>query len=152
MEKDKTNQLFTRAAAYCSTAERCRSEVVAKLQVWDKDGEADASQILERLAQEGFLNENRYACAFASDKLRFQGWGKMKIRAALVQKGVSNGAANEALNQLDKEIYLQTLRNLTEKKRRELRSEKDPYVLRQKLSRFLAGRGFSMEDIQSVVR
>ena len=152
MNKDLTNQLYSRAAAYCSTAERCRTEVVEKLKAWDKEGEADASQIIERLEQEGFLDEQRYAQAFANDKMRFQGWGKLKIRAALAQKRLSSRAIHEALDGLDEEIYRQTLLKLAEKKRRELRKEPDKQVLRQKLSRFLAGRGFSLDEIQSVVR
>lgn len=152
MNKDLTNQLFSRAAAYCSTAERCRTEVVEKLKTWDKEGEADAAQIIERLEQEGFLDEQRYALAFANDKLRFQGWGKLKIRAALAQKRLSIQAIHETLDSLDEEIYRQTLLKLAEKKRRELRKEPDEQVLRQKLSRFLAGRGFSLDDIQSIVR
>ena len=152
MNKDLTNQLYSRAAAYCSTAERCRTEVVEKLKAWDKEGEADASQIIERLEQEGFLDEQRYAQAFANDKMRFQGWGKLKIRAALAQKRLSSRAIHEALDGLDEEIYRQTLLKLAEKKRRELRKEPDEQVLRQKLSRFLAGRGFSLDEIQSVVR
>ena len=149
---EKTSQLFSRAATYCSTAERCRSEVVAKLQQWDKDHEADADAVLKRLEQEGFLDEQRYAQAFANDKMRFQGWGRQKIRLQLKQKGVAESAILAALGQLDEDFYHQTLQNLADKKRRELRREKDSYVLKQKLSRFLAGRGFSMDDIMSVVR
>ena len=151
-QNEKTNQLFTRAAAYCSTAERCRSEVVVKLQQWDKDHEADADAVLKRLEQEGFLDEQRYAQAFANDKMRFQGWGRQKIRLQLMQKGIAESAILAALGQLDEDVYHQTLQNLADKKRRELRREKNPYVLKQKLSRFLAGRGFSMDDIMSVVR
>ena len=151
-QNEKTSQLFSRAAAYCSTAERCRSEVVVKLQQWDKDHEADADAVLKRLEQEGFLDEQRYAQAFANDKMRFQGWGRQKIRLQLMQKGIAESAILAALGQLDEDVYHQTLQNLADKKRRELRREKDSYVLRQKLSRFLAGRGFSMDDIMSVVR
>ena len=151
-QNEKTSQLFSRAATYCSTAERCRSEVMAKFQQWDKDHEADSDAVLKRLEQEGFLDEQRYAQAFANDKMRFQGWGRQKIRLQLMQKGITESAILAALGQLDEDVYHQTLQNLADKKRRELRREKDPYMLKQKLSRFLVGRGFSMDDIMSVVR
>ena len=103
----------------------------------------------ERLQTEGFLDEQRYARAFANDKLRFQGWGRLKIRAALVQKGVASKAVQVALDELDEDTYNETMQKLAEKKRRELRSERDHYVLRQKLSRFLYGHGFYPEEFQS---
>lgn len=143
------NALFSRAAAYCSQAERCRREVADKLRSWGEEDADEQAQILERLQTEGFLDEQRYARAFANDKLRFQGWGRLKIRAALVQKGVASKAVQVALDELDEDTYNETMQKLVEKKRRELRSEHDQYVLRQKLSRFLYGQGFYPEEFQS---
>lgn len=143
---------FSHAAAYCSQAERCRREVVDKLRSWGEEDREQIEQIIERLEAEGFLDEARYACAFANDKLRFQGWGRLKIRAALAQKGVKSSAIDMALEQLDEDTYHETIRKLAEKKRRELRSEKDAYALRQKLSRFLYGRGFYPEEFQDTLK
>ena len=142
------DSLFSRAAAYCSQAERCRREVADKLRAWGEEDADETAQILERLEAESFLDEQRYARAFANDKLRFQGWGRLKIRAALAQKGVASKAVQIALDELDEATYQETLQKLADKKRRELRAEKDEYVLRQKLSRFLYGRGFYPEEFQ----
>ena len=143
--------LFSRAAAYCSLAEHCRREVADKLRSWGESSEEEITQILEHLEAEGYFNEQRYAQAFASDKLRFQGWGRLKIRAALAQKGVASKAVQLALEELDEETYRETLRALADKKRRELRGERDEYILRQKISRFLYGRGFSLDEIQEIL-
>ena len=143
--------LFSRAAAYCSLAEHCRREVADKLRSWGETSEEEITQVLERLEAEGYLNEQRYAQAFANDKLRFQGWGRLKIRAALAQKGVANQAASEALSQLDEDMYNQVLQTLAEKKKRELRTEKNAYVLEQKVMRFLVGRGFTIEEARQVL-
>ena len=143
----KTNELYTKAAAYCSIAERCRQEVRDKLLAWDSDSADTYEEILQRLETEGFLNEGRYARAFANDKLRFQGWGRLKIRAALQAKHVSSAAIAEALAELDENTYRKKLCQLRERKERELRHEKDEFTKRQKISRFLLGRGFTMEEV-----
>ena len=143
--------LFSRAAAYCSLAEHCRREVADKLRSWGESSEEEITQILEHLEAEGYLDEQRYAQAFVGDKLRFQGWGRLKIRAALAQKGVAGQAASEALSQLDEDMYNQVLLTLAEKKKRELRTEKNAYVLEQKVMRFLVGRGFTIEEAKQVL-
>ena len=102
---------------------------------------------MQKLEKEGFLNEERYARAFAGDKLRFQGWGRMKIRAALQAKKVPGAVIDAALNELDETTYREKLLQLRERKLRELRGEKDAFVKRQKVSRFLLGRGFTLDEI-----
>lgn len=143
----KTAELYNKAAAYCSVAERCKQDVMEKLAAWDPENTDGIEEIVQKLEAEGFLNEERYARAFAGDKLRFQGWGRMKIRAALQAKKVPATAIAAALNELDEATYREKLRQLRERKLRELRGEKDAFVKRQKVSRFLLGRGFTLDEI-----
>ena len=76
-----------RAAALCSSSEHCITDIREKLSRWGI-GELDARTIVERLVQERFIDEERYAIAFAKDKFRFSGWGRIKIRYALQQKRI----------------------------------------------------------------
>jgi len=140
--KDNTASLFSRASAYCSGAERCQSEVADKLVQWGATDD-ETKRVLSRLEDEGFIDEARYARAYANDKVRFAGWGKQKIRQRLLQKRISHSAIDAALAQINQEEYLAVLHKLTEKKERELRGETDPTVHRAKLLRFLSSRGFS---------
>ena len=78
-----------RAAALCSSSEHCIADIREKLSRWGI-GEPDARTIVERLVQERFIDEERYAIAFAKDKFRFSGWGRIKIRYALQQKRIGN--------------------------------------------------------------
>ena len=64
-------------------------------------GEPDARTIVERLVQERFIDEERYAIAFAKDKFRFSGWGRIKIRYALQQKRIGNSDIVNALSLID---------------------------------------------------
>ena len=61
-----------RAAALCSSSEHCIADIREKLSRWGI-GEPDARTIVERLVQERFIDEGRYAIAFAKDKFRFSG-------------------------------------------------------------------------------
>ena len=118
---------------------------------WGADSPDEIEGILSRLEQENYLNEQRFANAFANDKMRFQGWGRLKIRAALLQKHVSNNHINEALLQIDETTYRKQLTRLANKKAHELRAEKNERTRRQKVLRFLASRGFTMDEICAVL-
>ena len=93
-----------RAAALCSSSEHCIADIREKLSRWGI-GEPDARTIVERLVQERFIDEERYAIAFAKDKFRFSGWGRIKIRYALQQKRIGNSDIVNALSLIDEEAY-----------------------------------------------
>ncbi len=129
-----------RAAAYCSTAERCRSEVYHKLERWNAPP-ATFDRILSYLESENYLNEARFCRAFAHDKLRYSGWGRIKIFQALRLKEIDASLVKDALAELDEEEYTATLKKLLAAKSRTLRAAFD-YERNGKLIRFAAGRGF----------
>ncbi len=91
-----------RAAALCSSSEHCIADIREKLSRWGI-GEPDARTIVERLVQERFIDEERYAIALAKDKFRFSGWGRIKIRYALQQKRIGNSDIGNALSLSDEE-------------------------------------------------
>ena len=130
-----------RAAALCSSSEHCITDIREKLSRWGI-GELDARTIVERLVQERFIDEERYAIAFAKDKFRFSGWGRIKIRYALQQKRIGNNDIVNALSLIDE---------LLEKKSRSINDE-DVEVRRSKLLRFAASRGFETELVFRILK
>lgn len=133
-------EAYARAAARCAVKEYCRADWLRKLREVGV-GEADAEAVVARLEREGFVDESRYARAFVHDKWEYDRWGRIKIRAALRQKGLSATDVDEALAQIDEEAYAAGLRALLAAKRRTVKADSD-YARRQKLARFAAGRGF----------
>ena len=131
-----------RSAALCSSSEHCIADIREKLSRWGI-GEPDARTIVERLVQERFIDEGRYAIAFAKDKFRFR-VGTNKIRYALQQKRIGNSDIVNALSLIDEEAYTTRLADLLEKKSRSINDE-DVEVRRSKLLRFAASRGFETE-------
>ena len=139
------NPLLNKAAAYCAAAEHCRSEVQTKLLQWGASaGQAD--DILDQLEDQGFISESRYCAAFVNDKIRFQGWGKEKIRMALKQKRLPVSLIEEAINAFPQDEYEERLQAIIACKAATL-SDTDSYLRKAKLARFLASRGLYYSDI-----
>lgn len=129
-----------KAEAYCSAGERCRQQVSAKLERMGLDGPV-VNRILDHLEKEGFLDEKRYAAAFVHDKLRFDKWGRLKIRAGLRRNGVSAETTETALEAIDNEEYMKVLGEVVAAKRRELCGG-NGYAGMMKVLRSVCGRGF----------
>ncbi len=142
-------EALTKLEKYCAYRERCHSEVRRKLITLGVRGQT-VEEIISHLIQEKFLDETRYAMAFARGKLRMNQWGWQKIRSALRQKGISDYDLKRARAEIDNEYYDELLRKILEKKDQALHEE-NPNVRKHKLYRFAAGRGFEPEKILRVL-
>jgi regulatory protein len=126
---------------YCGYQERSHSEVRQKLYsmgLFRKEVE----ELMSRLIEEEYLNEERFARQFASGKSRIKGWGRQKIRYELRQKGISEFCIGKALKSLDETEYEASFKRLADKKWLALRSEKNIFVKKNKWQQFLLQRGF----------
>ncbi|MGX5819950.1 regulatory protein RecX [Chitinophaga lutea] len=135
---------------YCAYQERCHSEVREKCYELGLRGD-DTEQAIAHLVEEGFLNEERFAKAFAGGKFRMQQWGRRKISMALQQKQVSDYCIRKGLAEIDPDDYDATLRSLAEKKYHQLRSEQ-PLRRQLKTVQFLLQRGFETDLAKAAVQ
>jgi regulatory protein len=152
-EKEKNPESRTaryKAEAYCSTTERCVTEVLAKLPGWGAD-EHEAAEIIAHLLKERYIDEARYAVAFVRDKYRFNQWGRVKIQQALRMKHLSAEDIATGLEAIDEEEYREGLRQLIAQKRRSVKGASE-YERNAKLIRFAVGRGFEMGEILRCVK
>jgi regulatory protein len=142
-------QALQKLKHYCAYQERCHSEVKEKLfNLGIRKKYHD--EIMAALIEEGYLNEERFAIAYAGGKFRMKQWGRLKIKAALIQKQVSPYSINKALMQIDEKTYLQTLENLAKKKHVSLRQEQ--YLIRKKKTMdYLINKGFEPELVKAAV-
>lgn len=140
MKELTPEEALNKAAAYCTLCERCVSEVTAKLTAWGVP-QGEHRSIIERLTSEGFINEARYCRAFVNDKVRFNRWGRIKIRAALSEKRLPRELVNEAIDNIDEEQYTASLAEVIAAKRKELKG-KDDRATQQKIIRHAASRGY----------
>jgi regulatory protein len=109
--------------------------------------EQEIKLVINHLINAGFFNQNRFVDSFISGKLRSNKWGRLKIKAALIQKRVDKGLISIGLNKIDDQEYQTILKSLLEKKQKELEKEKDEWAKKQKLIRFLSSKGFEYIEI-----
>lgn len=154
MEEKKKIKLSPEAAllkaqSYCAYQERSQQEVRDKLYDWGLWPDAVESIIAE-LINQNFLNEERFAIAFAGGKFRIMKWGRVKIKIALKQKKVSDYCIKKALQQITEEDYIKTLRDVIAK-RSKLEKEKNVIKRKYKLLSYAASRGFEKDLILDVL-
>ncbi len=136
---------------FCSYQERSHQEVKDKLYgygLYKKEVELLLTQMIE----ENYLNEERYAVAFAGGKFRIKKWGRVKIKYELKQKRVSDYCIREALSSIAEEDYRKTMRALFQQKKQSLNREKNLFVKKQKLRSFLLQRGFEPALIMELMQ
>ena len=130
----------TRAEAYCSAAEHCRSEVRAMLERHGAE-KPDIESIINNLVKEGFIDESRYARAFVHDKVRFAKWGRVKIAQALWQKRIPQDITDAALESIDYDEYLAALKDVVKAKFRTVKGATE-YERKMKTMRSVCSRGY----------
>lgn len=126
-----------KTARYCVQAERAEVDVLAKLFQWGIPKEHHEN-IITYLRNNNFLNHERYCGAFVHDKVAYQSWGRIKIRAALQSKHIEDTIIDHALQNIDEAVYHKNLQHLYA-----LKKGDNP----QKIIRFLLQRGYTYEEI-----
>lgn len=147
MSKQKTEQeVYLQLAAICAQAEHCEQEMRDKMKRWDIEPDVQ-SRIIERLVNERYINDERYARAFVKDKIRYNKWGRRKVQQALWMKHIDNAIQQRVLDEISVKDYLDVLIPLLKQKRKTIKCETD-YEMNQKLVRFALSRGFDFGIIR----
>ena len=142
-------QALQKLRHYCGYQERCHSEVKEKLySLGIFKNEQDA--IIATLIEEGYLDEERFAIAFAGGKFRVKQWGRVKIKYELKQKQVSEYSIKKALQQIKEDDYRDVLKKLINEKNASLKNEQ-PLVRKKKTIDYLLQRGFETELVREMV-
>ena len=142
-------QALQKLRQYCAYQERSHYEVKQKL--WDLGvRKAEHDEIISTLIEDDYLNEERFATAFAGGKFRMKDWGRKKIYYALKEKQVSEYNIKKAMKEIDEEAYLKTLKELAEKKYISLKGEQ--YLVRKKKTTdYLLQKGYEPDLITKAI-
>jgi regulatory protein len=144
-------QALQKAIHYCSYQERCHSEVKEKLYSFGLN-KKEMEEILAKLIEENYLNEERFAIQFTGGRFRMKQWGKVKIKYELRKKQVSDYCIKKALASIDKNDYLKTLQKLSSVKIKMLKSEKNIFIKKKKISDYLLSKGFETDLINDLLK
>ena len=145
-QKLTPQQALPKLLQYCSYQERCHHEVLEKLNGYGIWGD-DADEIVGKLIQDNYLNEERFACHFAGGRFRVKQWGRTKIKYELKLRKVSEYCIKKAMKEIEEDDYLKTLDKLAQLKWKSLAREKNSFIKKKKLRDHLQQKGYESDLI-----
>ena len=149
MDTPDFSRCLSRLQKLCSKAEYCTSDVYRKA-MKDLDGDAEAAaRVVASLVKEKYVDDVRYAEAFAREKAGLQGWGPVKIRFQLRAKGISEETIAAALEEVEPEKAADRLVRLLAGKARAL--EGDPQF-RLKMLKYGLSRGYEYDTVEEALK
>ena len=133
---------YAKILKYCAFRDRSVLEVRRKMAEL-KLSEQESEQMMQELLEDGFVDDARFAESFVRGKMTYNRWGRVKIRAELLQRGVSSAIITEQLNDLDNDLYERNLQYLISRWHRE-----NPGADKAKLYRHLMSKGYTYDEIR----
>lgn len=130
-----------RMERYCAYQERCHKEVKDKLKEMRMIPDA-IDLIILHLLQHNFLNETRYAQAYARGKFNIKKWGKNRIIRELKLRQISKYNLEMALKEIPSEVYYATFHELAEKRLTQLEYETNLQKKKKKFADYMFYRGW----------
>lgn len=142
-------QVLYKLTSLCARAEYCQHDMLEKMRKWEVNS-VDKAEIMEYLLREKYVDEERYARHFISDKLRFNKWGRRKVEQALYMKRIPESTYRPILDEQCDEDYEDILMPLLRNKLRTVKG-KNSYDIRNKIIRFALSRGFETDLVLKAV-
>lgn len=136
----KADDAFQKASAYLGIRPRTRREITRYLS--DKGfSTEEITQAADRLASYGYIDDYAYTKSYIGQK--YEMYGEFKLRAKLYERGVDRKIIDEVLAEMDgqEDAAYRAGRKYVDSKGFD----------RQKLSRHLASKGFSWDDVSAAI-
>ena len=143
-------QALIKIRDWCAYQERCQQEARDKLYDYGLKTD-DVENIIAHLVNENFINEERFAIAFAGGKFRIKRWGKVKIKQELKAKRVSDYCIKKGLAVIDSTDYINTLKKVLALKAKSI-TEKNFLKKKQKLVRYALSKGYEQDLVFDVLK
>ena len=137
------NQATIKAQLSCAYQERCQQEMRDKLYEWGLFSN-DVENIIANLISDNFLNEERFAKAYAGGKFRIKKWGRIKIRIELKKRKISDYCIRKGMLEIEESDYLKTLNEIIDKKQKEKKKRKIQ-IRNYKAAQYAISRGFESD-------
>ena len=151
----KENQRFAvRQRAFRYLGRRLLSENELRLKLKQKKyDDIIINEIIEDLKEKNYLNDFEFANVFASENIRNKFWGKNKLKAELMKRGVSNEIISDVISEKFQDGNdLQNAVDLAEKKYKLLALRSlEQNKIKEKLISFLFSKGYEYEIIKEAV-
>lgn len=139
-----------KARNFCAYRERCQQEVRNRLYEWGLYPK-EVEQVIGQLISENFVNEERFAKAYATGKVRIKHWGRNKIKMMLRQLNVSDYCIKKAMAAIDEDEYTEIAKKLIEKKAKTVKEKNDLKRI-NKIAAYASGKGFEGELVWDLMK
>jgi regulatory protein len=147
-----TEKAYLKITRFCTYQERTQQEVRHRLYMWEVNAD-EVEELIARLIEDNFLNEERFAKAYAGGKFRMREWGKVKIENRLKSKGLSSYCIKKGLQEINEEDYIQTLKRLIiKRKEKEKQKGSNPSYIRQFIYSYLITKGYESDLILKTLK
>jgi regulatory protein len=143
------SQALIRAQMACAYQERCQQEMRDKLYEWGLHSE-DVENLIANLITDNFLNEERFAIAYAGGKFRIKKWGRVKIKIELKRKKISDYCIRRAMKEIDEDEYIKTLKDILQKRLKDLKGKE--HIKHYKAAQYAMSRGFESDLIWPLLK
>jgi len=143
-------ETLSRLRHWCDRQERCHQEVRFKAIEWGYYND-DVEELITELIEGNYLNEERFARAYVSGKLRIKKWGRKKIIQELKQKKISDYCINKGMEEIDDVEYLAILTHWIDRKNHQWKSLKS-FQRNGKIAQFCINKGFEAELVWEVLK
>jgi regulatory protein len=143
------SQAIIKAQMSCAYQERCQQEMRDKLYEWGLYSN-DVENIIANLITDNFLNEERFAKAFAGGKFRIKKWGRVKIKIELKRRKISDYCIKKGLQEIDEDEYLKVLEDVILKKLKETKGKEQ--VRNYKAAQYAMSRGFEGDLVWEMIK
>jgi regulatory protein len=152
----KENQRFAvkqRAFRYLSRRLHSENELRIKLKLKKYNLEI-IDEVINDLKKNNYLNDMEFADSFSEENIKNKLWGKNKVNAELIKRGISKEIISEIISKKFPEGNdLQNALELAAKKHKSLSTRNlEQKKIKEKLFTFLFSKGYDFEIIKEVVQ
>ena len=144
------DEALSRAAGLCAKCEQCTPDLRRKMTLWGL-GLSDIDRAIRRLEEMSFVDDARFARAYAHDKLVFSGWGRNKIIQGLRAKRLSREVIDCSLDDIEEEEYNSVAERVIRAKIRMSNDGIATYEAKLKVLRFAMQRGFEARLASGII-
>ena len=143
-------QALIKAQMTCVYQERCQQEMRDKLYAWGLYPDA-VENTIALLISDNYLNEERFAKAFAGGKFRIKKWGRVKIKIELKKRKISDYCIRKAMQEIEDKDYINTLKALIAKESKKIKGGK-AQVQNYKIAQYAISRGFEGDLVWDILK
>jgi regulatory protein len=138
-------EAYSKMAQLCGRSEQCSADIRKKMVAYEIMDEL-VEEIITKLKEEKFIDDERYVKAYVSDKFRLNKWGKIKMRYYLKAKGLSDTLIEIGINEIKDDQYKKALISTLKEKAKKIKSD-NKFEKMGQIIRFAQSRGFEPEII-----